>query len=253
MSKKKKKENQNATFDTFCENVSHVDLEQRYMTSHVENYTTLPKNMLNAHVKLGFHVLSGLLHVCDKQGKCLSVKAETMCLIKSNKSLYLYIFCVLSQMSGMNQVMATCWTCLLLSAFLLQPALSKGGRGGSRGSSRGSPSRSSTAGTYRGGGAYGGGTRSRFRVAGRSSPVRVASAAAAGAAVALSADKWYASAYRRSNADSSEEELDYFNRTDYFDALMSSSTQNGSFLSRVVSIIIATFPTNYGLLLDSIL
>ncbi|XP_013871235.1 shadow of prion protein [Austrofundulus limnaeus] len=155
-------------------------------------------------------------------------------------------------MSGMNQVVATCWTCLLLSAFLFEPALSKGGRGGSRGSSRGSPSRSSTAGTYRGGGAYGG-TRSRFRVAGRSSPVRVASAAAAGAAVALSADKWYASAYRRSNTDGSEEELEYFNRTDYFDALMSSSTQNGSFLSQMVSIIIATFPTKYGLLLDCIL
>ncbi|XP_070697674.1 shadow of prion protein [Pempheris klunzingeri] len=120
-------------------------------------------------------------------------------------------------MSGMKQVVATCWTCLLLSAFLCEPVLSKGGRGGSRGSSRGSPSRSSTAGSYRGGGAYGG-TRSRFRAAGRTSPVRVAAAAAAGAAVALTADKWYASAYRRSNADSSEEDLDYYNRTNYFDA-----------------------------------
>ncbi|XP_008289599.1 shadow of prion protein [Stegastes partitus] len=155
-------------------------------------------------------------------------------------------------MSGMNQVVATCWTCLLLSAFLFEPALSKGGRGGSRGSSRGSPSRSSSAGTYRGGGAYGG-TRSRFRAAGRSSPVRVAAAAAAGAAVALSADKWYASAYRRSNTDSSDEELDYYNRTNYFDALMSGSTQNGSFLSQVVSIIIASFSPKYGLLLDSLL
>ncbi|XP_053188602.1 shadow of prion protein [Scomber japonicus] len=155
-------------------------------------------------------------------------------------------------MSGMNQVIATCWTFLLLSAFLCEPVLSKGGRGGSRGSSRGSSSRSSTAGSYRGGGAYGG-TRSRFRAAGRSSPVRVAAAAAAGAAVALTADKWYASAYRRSNTDSSEEELDYYNRTNYFDAQMSSSTQNASSLSQLVSIIIATFSPKYGLLLDNIL
>lgn len=158
-----------------------------------------------------------------------------------------------AQMSGMNRVVATCWTCLLLSAFLCEPALSKGGRGGSRGSSRGSHSRSSTAGSYRGGGAHGG-TRSRFRVAGRSSPVRVAAAAAAGAAVALTADKWYASAYRRSKADSSEEELDFYNRTNYFDALMSGSTQqNGSSLSQLVSIIIATLSPKYGLLLDIIL
>lgn len=155
-------------------------------------------------------------------------------------------------MSGMNQVIATCWTCLLLSAFICEPVLSKGGRGGSRGSSRGSSSRSSTAGSYRGGGAYGG-TRSRFRVAGRTSPVRVAAAAAAGAAVALTADKWYASAYRRSNTDSSEEELDYYNRTNYFDAQMSGSTQNESSLSQLVSILIATFSPKYGLLLDNVL
>ncbi|XP_042289134.1 shadow of prion protein [Thunnus maccoyii] len=156
------------------------------------------------------------------------------------------------KISAMNLVVATCWTCLLLSAFLCEPVLSKGGRGGSRGSSRGSSSRSSTAGSYRGGGAYGG-TRSRFRVAGRTSPVRVAAAAAAGAAVALTADKWYASAYRRSNTDSSEEDLDYYNRTNYFDAQMSGSTQNGSSLSQLVSIIIATFSPKYGLLLDNIL
>ncbi|XP_056292198.1 shadow of prion protein [Pseudoliparis swirei] len=113
-------------------------------------------------------------------------------------------------------VVATFWTCLLLSAFLCEPVLSKGGRGGSRGSSRGSHSR-------RRGGAYGG-TRSRYRSTGRSSAVRVASAAAAGAAVAvaLTADKWYASAYRHSKADSSDEELDYYNRTNYFDAQMRS-------------------------------
>ncbi|XP_031696472.1 shadow of prion protein [Anarhichas minor] len=154
-------------------------------------------------------------------------------------------------MSGMNQVLATCWTCLLLSAFLCEPVLSKGGRGGSRGSSRGSHSRSSNAGSYRGG-AYGG-PRSRYRSVGRSSPVRVAAAAAAGAAVAavaLSADKWYASAYRRSNAD---DDLDYYNRTNYFDAQMSGSTQNGSSLAQLVSIIIATFWPKYGLLLDNIL
>ncbi|XP_037321929.1 shadow of prion protein isoform X1 [Pungitius pungitius] len=153
-------------------------------------------------------------------------------------------------MSGMNQVVATCWTCLLLSAFLCEPVLSKGGRGGSRGSSRGSHSRSPKAGGYRGG-PHSGGTRSRYR--GRSSPVRVASAAAAGAAVALTADKWYASAYRRSKADGSDEDLDYYNSTNYFDALMSSSTQNGSSLSQLVSIILATFSPKYGLLMDSIL
>ncbi|CAG6017336.1 shadow of prion protein [Menidia menidia] len=157
-----------------------------------------------------------------------------------------------NKMSGMNQLVATCWTLLLLSAVLFEPALSKGGRGGSRGSSRGSSSRSSTSGTYRGGGAYGG-TRSRFRAAGRSSPVRVAAAAAAGAAVALTAEKWYASAYRRSNAHSEEDELDFYNRTNYFDALMSSSTQNGSFLSQVVSIILATFSPTCGHMLDYIL
>lgn len=83
--------------------------------------------------------------------------------------------------------------------------------------------------------------------------MRVAGAAAAGAAVALTADKWYASAYRRSNADSSEEELDYYNRTNYFDAQMSGSTQNGLSLSQLVSIIIATFSSQYGLLLDTVL
>ncbi|XP_029926914.1 shadow of prion protein [Myripristis murdjan] len=155
-------------------------------------------------------------------------------------------------MAVMNQVVATCWTCLLLSAFLCEPVLAKGGRGGSRGSSRGTSSRGSSVGGYRAGGGYGG-TRSRFGGAGRSSPVRVAAAAAAGAAVALSADKWYASAYRRSNTDSSEEDLDYYNRTNYFDAQMSGTTQNVSSLTQVVSIIIATFSPKYGYLLDSIL
>ncbi|XP_074501442.1 shadow of prion protein [Sebastes fasciatus] len=155
-------------------------------------------------------------------------------------------------MSRMTQVVAACWTCLLLSAFLCEPVLSKGGRGGSRGSSRGSHSGRSTAGSYRGGGAYGG-TRSRARAVGRSSPVRVAAAAAAGAAVALTADKWYASAYRRSNADISDEDPDYYNRTNYFDALMSGSTQNDSSLSQLISIIIATLCPKYGLLMDSIL
>lgn len=154
------------------------------------------------------------------------------------------------QMSGMNRGLAACWTCLLLCAFLWEPVLSKGGRGGSRGSSRGSPSRSSTAGGYRGGGAHAG-TRSRFRVAGRTSPVRVASAAAAGAAVALTADKWYASAYRRSNADSSEEQLEYYNRTNYFDALRSGSSQNGFSVAQLVSVVLAAVSPNGGLLLDT--
>lgn len=155
-------------------------------------------------------------------------------------------------MSGMHRGLAAYWTCLLLCALLCEPVLSKGGRGGSRGSSRGSSSRSSTAGSYRGGGVHGG-TRSRFRVAGRTSPVRVAAAAAAGAAVALTADKWYASAFRRSSADSSEEQLDYSNRTNYFDAVMSGSTRNEICVAQLVSVIIATLSPNCGLLLDIIL
>ncbi|XP_068597707.1 shadow of prion protein [Brachionichthys hirsutus] len=144
-------------------------------------------------------------------------------------------------MSGMNQMVAKCWLCLLLSAFLCEPVLARGGRGGSRGSS----SRSSRA------GAANGGTRSRFRVAGRTSAVRVASAAAAGAAVALTADKWYASAFRR-RSDSSEE-LDYYNRTNYFDALMSGAARSASPLAQLVYIIIATLPPNYGQILDALL
>ncbi|KAM9848061.1 shadow of prion protein [Aulostomus maculatus] len=150
----------------------------------------------------------------------------------------------------MNQVLATCWTFLLLSAFLCEPVLCKGGRGGSRGSSRGS-SRSSKAGSYRGGGAYGG-TRTRFRGVGRSSSMRVAGAAAAGAAVALTADKWYLSAYRRNSADLPDQELDY-NSTNYFDALMSGSAQKWSPLSQLVSIIVAASSSVYGLFLDNVL
>ena len=155
-------------------------------------------------------------------------------------------------MKMMNQLWASCWTCLLLSMLLCEPVLCKGGRGGSRGSSRGTSSRSSNAGKYNGAG-----TRSRYRSTGRSSPVRVAAAAAAGAAVAvaLTADGWYASAYRRTKAGSSEEDLDYYNNnnnTNYFDALMSRSTQNVSSLTQVVSIIIATLSPAYGAILDSI-
>lgn len=154
-------------------------------------------------------------------------------------------------MLGMNQLAATCWISLLLCAFMCDPVLSKGGRGGSRGSSRGSSSRSSPSGSYRAGGTFGG-TRSRFRTAGRSSPVRVAAAAAAGAAVALTADKWYASAYRRSNADSSEE-VDYYNRTNYFDAQMSGSCKSGFSLSQFVSVLFAAFLTLNGLVLGTAL
>ncbi|KAM6956339.1 shadow of prion protein [Aplochiton taeniatus] len=123
-------------------------------------------------------------------------------------------------MAPMNQVVATCWTFLILSAFLCEIVLAKGGRGGSRGSSRGTSARSSPGGNHRAG-AYGG-TRSRYRTVGRSSPVRVASAAAAGAAVALTADNWYASAFRKSATSSEEDDTDYFNRTNYFDAQHSS-------------------------------
>ncbi|XP_056147475.1 shadow of prion protein [Lampris incognitus] len=151
-------------------------------------------------------------------------------------------------MAVMNRVVATCWTCLLLCAFLCEPVLPKGGRGGSRGSSRGS-----SGGGYRRG-AYGGvGTRSRFRVAGgRTSPVRVAAAAAAGAAVALTADKWYASAFRRSSADSSGEEPDHYNRTSDFDAQMSGSPHSVSSLTQMLCAIVitavATLSPKYGYL-----
>ncbi|KAK7930800.1 hypothetical protein WMY93_007195 [Mugilogobius chulae] len=111
-----------------------------------------------------------------------------------------------------------------------------------QGSSRGSSSRSSTSGSYRAGGPFGG-TRSRFRAAGRTSPVRVAAAAAAGAAVALTADGWYASAYRRSNTDNSEEELDYYNRTNYFDALSGGSCTIEYALPQLVSLFLAALLT----------
>ncbi|KAL7878015.1 hypothetical protein SRHO_G00046580 [Serrasalmus rhombeus] len=97
----------------------------------------------------------------------------------------------------MNRAIATCWIFLLLSAFLYDQVMSKGGRGGARGSARGSAR---------------GGRSSRAR---GSSSVRVAGAAAAGAAVALGAGGWYASAQRRPD-DSSERGDDYYrNRTDW--------------------------------------
>lgn len=158
----------------------------------------------------------------------------------------------------MSRTAATCWTCLLLSAFLLcEPVLSKGGRGGARGSSRGtssssSSSRGSTGGNHFRGG-HGGTTRSRFRAPGRSSASRVAGAAAAGAVVALAADGWYASAYRRSSADSSDDDMDYYNRTSYYESLMSGSAQDLPSLTQILSIVVATFSPKIGYLLDIIL
>ncbi|KAK9964582.1 hypothetical protein ABG768_005745 [Culter alburnus] len=97
----------------------------------------------------------------------------------------------------MNRAVATCWIFLLLSAFLCDQVMSKGGRGGARGSARGSAR---------------GGRTSRNR---GSPAVRVAGAAAAGAVVALGAGGWYASAQRRPD-DSSERGDDYYsNRTDW--------------------------------------
>ncbi|XDV50187.1 hypothetical protein PO909_019289 [Leuciscus waleckii] len=97
----------------------------------------------------------------------------------------------------MNRAAATCWIFLLLSAFLCDQVMSKGGRGGARGSARGSAR---------------GGRTSRTR---GSPAVRVAAAAAAGAVVALGAGGWYASAQRRPD-DSSEHGDDYYsNRTDW--------------------------------------
>ncbi|ROL49505.1 Shadow of prion protein [Anabarilius grahami] len=118
----------------------------------------------------------------------------------------------------MNRAVATCWIFLLLSAFLCDQVMSKGGRGGARGSARGSAR---------------GGRTSRTR---GSPAVRVAGAAAAGAVVALGAGGWYASAQRRPD-DSSERGDDYYsNRTDWelYLARTSSATVHDS-TTRILS------------------
>lgn len=97
----------------------------------------------------------------------------------------------------MNRAVATCWIVLLLSAFLCDQVISKGGRGGARGSARGSAR---------------GGRTSRTR---GSPAVRVAGAAAAGAVVALGAGGWYASAQRRPDVSSEHGDDYYSNRTDW--------------------------------------
>lgn len=104
----------------------------------------------------------------------------------------------------MHRSIATCCIFLLLSAFVCDQVMSKGGRGGARGSARGS-ARSSIRGSVHGG---------RTSRIGGSSSVRVAGAAAAGAAVALGAGGWYASAQRKPD-DSSEHDEYYSNRTDW--------------------------------------
>ncbi|XP_030628258.1 shadow of prion protein [Chanos chanos] len=110
----------------------------------------------------------------------------------------------------MNRAVATCWIFILLSAFLCDTVVSKGGRGGARGSARGSAR---------------GGRSSRGRTG---SSTRVAGAAAAGAAVALAAGGWYASAQRRPDDSSEENDNQYGNRTDwdFYSARTSSSNKH---------------------------
>ncbi|XP_062320501.1 shadow of prion protein [Osmerus eperlanus] len=152
-------------------------------------------------------------------------------------------------MTGTMRVLATCWTFLLIASFITESVLAKGGRGGARGSARGT-ARGGTGGHYRSG-SYGG-TRSRFRAAGRSSPVRVAAAAAAGAAVALSADNWYASAFRNNKVDdSSEYEGDYYNRTNYFNAQTSKATHNEPSFTQILSVFITIILPKYGHIWES--
>ncbi|KAJ8014032.1 hypothetical protein DPEC_G00036030 [Dallia pectoralis] len=130
-----------------------------------------------------------------------------------------------------QRLVAMCWLCLLLSAFLCEPVLCKGGRGGSRGSSRGS-SRSS--GRFR---SRTHSTKAWFKtMPGRSSPVRVASAAAAGAAVALAADRLHRSTYRCSHVNSDYDGEDY-NRTVCYMTSVSGSGQNQPSLSQIVTVI----------------
>lgn len=126
----------------------------------------------------------------------------------------------------MNRAVATCCVFLLLSAFLCDQVMSKGGRGGARGSARGSAR---------------GGRTSRAR---GSPAVRVAGAAAAGAAVALGAGGWYASAQRRPD-DSSERGDDYYsNRTNWelYLARTSDATVHDSTITRLSALLL---PINY--------
>uniref|UniRef100_A0A3P8XXH3 Shadow of prion protein n=1 Tax=Esox lucius TaxID=8010 RepID=A0A3P8XXH3_ESOLU len=138
-------------------------------------------------------------------------------------------------------IVTMCWLCLLLCAFLCEPVLCKGGRGGSRGSSRGS-SRSS--GRFR---SRTHSTKAWFKtMPGRSSPVRVASAAAAGAAVALTADRLQRSAYRCSHVNSDYEGEDY-NRTVCYLTSVSGSSKNQLSLSQIFTVITFTtlFPRHF--------
>ncbi|XP_070981949.1 shadow of prion protein [Oncorhynchus clarkii lewisi] len=146
-----------------------------------------------------------------------------------------------------QRLVATCWLCLLLFALLCEPVLSKGGRGGGRGSSRGS-SRSS--GHFR---IRTHSTKAWFKtMPGRSSPVRVASAAAAGAAVALTADRLYRSAYRCSHVNSDYDGEDY-NRTVCYMTRVSGSNQNQPSLSYISVIIVASVFPRYVHVLENIL
>lgn len=121
----------------------------------------------------------------------------------------------------MRRVWAASWAVVLLLALLCDPVAPKGGRGGARGSARG---------TARGG---------RGRSGGRSSPVRVAGAAAAGAAVALAAGGWYASAQKRPELDSAELEELYANRTEWDFYRTSGTAPSGCLLTKVWSVLLS--------------
>lgn len=128
---------------------------------------------------------------------------------------------VLAGLGTMRRVWAASWAIVLLLALLCDPVAPKGGRGGARGSARG---------TARGG---------RGRSGGRSSPVRVAGAAAAGAAVALAAGGWYASAQKRPELDSAELEELYANRTEWDFYRTSGTAPSSCLLTKVWSVLLS--------------
>ncbi|KAL4641083.1 shadow of prion protein [Arapaima gigas] len=125
----------------------------------------------------------------------------------------------------MNRAVAACWTIILLSAFLCEMVICKGGRGGARGSARGSARAS----------------RTRARYTGRysGSQTRVAGAAAAGAAVGLAAGGWYASSQARSHDSSeifgSDDQYGNWTNRDIYSARTSASSTLVGSLGPVVS------------------
>lgn len=126
----------------------------------------------------------------------------------------------------MNRAMATCWTLILLSAFLCDTVVSKGGRGGARGAARGS--------------ARGSRTRARFTGRYSSSQARVAGAAAAGAAVGLAAGGWYASSqvrpYDSSETLTGDDQYGNWTNSDFYSARTSACLKPVSSIGLVVTV-----------------